>query len=208
MPHPFANENNPLEVATRRTFTIPPDKTLHTLGYIRGSKDRPLDDVRVGEQGLLRPALPKPVEGLTSLNHLVEVYSLKRVRIALTNATDKPITVPANTVVSIYTTDPSINIVDFQDVHDENPTLPRDEFLKHLQQSKLEPKLIEHMLNIIFERRKAFAMHPSKPGLNRLIVHRIDTGDHRPIALRPHNHSPAEGSDIAPGGRAMGWYGT
>ena len=193
-PHPLSDETDAINIATSRDFTIPPGKSLDTLGRLQHTRDQPLDKTIVGQEGLIRPC-PEAIASINGLdipNLLGQVYTGNRIRIRLTNKTDnKPITIPAHTITGIYSHEVFANIVDFEEMPKES-LVDKPDFLKHLEQQELQPNQVKEIISILFDRRRAFAMHPFKPGLNRLVEHYIDTGSHRPIRLRPHNHSPAE----------------
>lgn len=217
-PHPFAGEVDAVNVVTRKKMTVPPKskgQDLHFVACLQGTEERELDDVKVGEQGSLRPNYIgiQGWPGLEVSNTVSPVYKGKRVRLKCKNRTDLPIIIPANTVVAIYSKASLVTTIDYDEFKamkkEETPSDVHKEISEHLKKAELQPQQIDEILSVLFNRSNAFAMHPYKPGLNRLVEHRIDTGSALPIKSRPHMHSPAEEEKMSEGANPADvgkWY--
>jgi hypothetical protein len=187
IPNPLCFEDDGVKAVLRRERHIRPHEICYMVAYLQGTPERALPSVRVGEEGYLRQdgSSTAKFKGLHVWEERVVVEQGQRVVVGLENTTAEPITIPRDTAVAVY----SQHTLEALLVHhDDIPTgvVPDEDFIKHLQTMQLSPTQVEDVLKVLFNRRQAFAMHPRKPGLNRLVEHVIDTGDHPPIRCRPH----------------------
>ena len=202
--HPLRLETDPMPVVTSRGFTIPVGTTMHALGRITGDHAA---TAQPGMDGIMRPAFvdAKPIPGLEVPNTVARVYASQghhQVRIMMVNTARQPIHVPAGTQVGVFSINVYAGVVNPGD--DPSPTssaqdpdsLPDQAFIERVKEMSLDPTMAAELLEIIFKWRGIFAANPSKPHLNRLMFHHIDTGDAAPVKRRPYNTSPAEDEKI------------
>jgi len=191
--HPLRFEDDGLQALLMSEKKIPVGQTLYTVAYLHSTDERDISTLSRGEEGYLRQD-DRGTKNLPGLRvwekrlHVDRGYRGKGYRLVVTlqNMGNTPITVRAGTSLGFYSAHTLRAMISH---HDDLPTeqLPDQAFIDHLKTLTLTPERMEAILNVLFRRRAAFAMHPRKPGLNRLVQHVIDTGTHPPIRCKPHN---------------------
>jgi hypothetical protein len=191
--HPLRFEDDGLQALLLNEKKIPAQGYLYTVAYLHSTTERDISTLKIGEEGYLRQddQGTKTLPGLHVWEQRLHAdrgqkANSYRIVVTLQNMTDAPITVPAGTSLGFFSAHTLHAMISH---HNDLPTetLPDQAFIDHLKTLSLSPQQVEAILNILFMRRAAFAMHPRKPGLNRLVHHHIDTGDHSPIRCKPHN---------------------
>jgi len=186
IPHPLVFETDSLRLVLVRERKIQPGDKCYMVAYLQGTSERDLGDVAIGELGLARQDAngTSQLQGLMMHEGFAKVEKGLKVVIIMENKSDHPVTIPRNTNIGIY----SKNTADVYFMHhNEVPdSVPDADLIKAVKSWELTPERTETILNIVFNRRAVFSMHPRKPGLNRLVEHVIDTGSHPPIRCKPH----------------------
>jgi len=192
-PHPLVFETDAMKAVIIREKRIKPGEKCYMIAYLKGSMERNLDDVSIGEEGFLRQDGngTAQLKGLIVCDERVKVEKGCKVVVTMKNDGDQPITITPNTTIAVYSKNALCALVQ----HDDIPShIPDADFINHVKTMNLTPARVDDILKILFDRRQAFAMHASKEAR----LEPISGACHR--HRRPSSHQVSPSFHDLPGG--------